>query len=810
MPSGSGGHREIGEHQSTRWDPARPADADADVVADCAIHSRTSACSGSTRPEICRSACGSTPDPHIHPAMEPPVDFPDGDRRRGRVEDASNGTGRPGASCRHCRGRSRPRLSRRPTVSMTMPVRDALLAAKLDGRARGARCVDRARLRALLDAAPEARLVLVAAPAGFGKTTLLAAWVGAADVRSAWLALDPRDDDIVRFARYLAIAAGQLAGRTEGITERDPTQPFDPELALASVLDPVAAALAERAGRRGGARARRLPRRSTSPAIHRLVASLVERLPPGARLAIATRADPPLPLARLRARGALLELRAEDLRFTESEAGELLRSAAVELDPRGRRRAHRAHRGLGGRAAPGRGLAARPARPGRAGAAVRGEPSLRPRLRRRGGPRRAAGRDPGLPPAHLDPRPPVRAAVRRRHRPGRRPGAARGAGARQPADRPARRRAALVPLPRALRGGPPRPAADPPSATRSPGLHARAAAWHAAQGDDDEAIAHALRSGDLERTCRDGRRGLAPPAQRRGAEHGPPLARRTARRTRPRPRPAQRVVRLVPRAPRRDRGRGRAARRRRARPRGRPRRRPDHRCRGPHPAGPHPLAPRGPRGRRRHGDRAGAPRGRARAGGAPRGGRDHAAGRRHRPAGAGAGSRGGGRTAPPRPTRPRCPTCAPAATCSRSAAPSPTWPRSRSPAATPAGAARLCEAELERDAAGSAARTSGAVWAALARARVELGQVELAEAAAVRALELATRAGDAQVARSARCDARARRGAAGARGSRLASRQPAAPARGQPWSRRSPPASSRSCASSLSAGPTARSRPSCS
>ena len=142
---------------------------------------------------------------------------------------------------------------------MATPGRDSLLATRLGVRARGTRYVDRERLRALLESAGEARLVLVAAPAGFGKSTLLADWVGEADVRSAWLSLDPRDNDIVRFARCLEAAAAQLAGRTDDAMDRDPAQPFDPELALARVLDLVADALGD--GPAGGAaRARRLPR----------------------------------------------------------------------------------------------------------------------------------------------------------------------------------------------------------------------------------------------------------------------------------------------------------------------------------------------------------------------------------------------------------------------------------------------------------------------------------------------------------------------------------------------------------------------
>jgi len=213
---------------------------------------------------------------------------------------------------------------------MPLPEHDALLVAKLDARAPGAHAVDRARLRAMLDGAPDARLVLVAAPAGYGKTTALAAWIDSSGLRSAWLALDPRDDDPGRFAHGLVVAAARAAG--DPLPPRgDPSRPFDPELAVSVVLDQLAVAPDRGAGRRTvlvlddyhviG-----------DPAIHGLVAELIERLPRGAVLAIATRADPPIPLARLRARGELLEVRAEDLRFTTAEAGELLRTAAVDLD----------------------------------------------------------------------------------------------------------------------------------------------------------------------------------------------------------------------------------------------------------------------------------------------------------------------------------------------------------------------------------------------------------------------------------------------------------------------------------------------
>jgi LuxR family maltose regulon positive regulatory protein len=214
---------------------------------------------------------------------------------------------------------------------MATALHDPLMAARLGVPARGARTVDRPRLRERLDGMPEARLVLVAAPAGFGKSTLLADWLRASDARAAWLALDARDDDPARLVRALVAAAARLAGSADDGGLVDPTQPFDPELALAAVLGAVALA-AERAPAGGAVLVLDDYHLVGDPAAHRLVAEVVDRLPARARLAISTRADPPLPLARLRARGELVEVRAEDLRFTPSEAAELLRAAAVDLD----------------------------------------------------------------------------------------------------------------------------------------------------------------------------------------------------------------------------------------------------------------------------------------------------------------------------------------------------------------------------------------------------------------------------------------------------------------------------------------------
>ena len=208
---------------------------------------------------------------------------------------------------------------------METPGRDALITTKLGVQARGRRTVDRERLRARLDGATEARLVLVSAPAGFGKSTLLADWLGQRR-RPGRVALTRRARQRHRPVRSLSRGGdGTAGGRERRTRPAFDAQSFDPELALAGILDRLAAA--------GDGAVLVLDDYHVieEPAIHRLVASLVERLPPGARLAIATRADPPLPLARLRARGELLEIRAEDLRFTAAEATALVRSTGVEL-----------------------------------------------------------------------------------------------------------------------------------------------------------------------------------------------------------------------------------------------------------------------------------------------------------------------------------------------------------------------------------------------------------------------------------------------------------------------------------------------
>ena len=207
---------------------------------------------------------------------------------------------------------------------------DALLVLRLDARPRALAAVSRDRLLALLDAAADVRLILVAAPAGFGKSTLLAGWTSAWVGRCAWLSLDAGDDDLVRFTGLLAAAIIRLGGASSAAADRDPTRPFDPDLALGGLLADLAAAAA--AAPDGVVVVLDDYHVLSDPAIHAFTGRLIERLPPGVRVVLSTRADPPIALARLRAGGEMLEIRADALRFTPSEAAQLLRTAGLDLD----------------------------------------------------------------------------------------------------------------------------------------------------------------------------------------------------------------------------------------------------------------------------------------------------------------------------------------------------------------------------------------------------------------------------------------------------------------------------------------------
>jgi LuxR family maltose regulon positive regulatory protein len=169
------------------------------------------------------------------------------------------------------------------------------------------------------------QLTLISAPAGFGKTTLVSEWHASPagrEVPLAWLSLDDDDNDPVRFLSYLIAALETLptdadAGASLGADARALLQARH-RLPLKAVLTALVNNLTN------------LPTDFvlalddyhviTAEPIHEAITFLLDHLPPRMHLILTTRADPPLPFSRLRARGHLVELRAGDLRFTPEEA----------------------------------------------------------------------------------------------------------------------------------------------------------------------------------------------------------------------------------------------------------------------------------------------------------------------------------------------------------------------------------------------------------------------------------------------------------------------------------------------------------
>ena len=201
------------------------------------------------------------------------------------------------------------------------------------------------------------RLTLVSAPAGSGKTTLVGDWVAGCGQSAAWLSLDAGDSEPGRFLTYLVAALQTVApGIGDGLLAvLGSPQPPPPESTLTALLNELAAIPGDVVLVLDDYHV--LDARPIDDAL----AFLVEHLPPRLHLVIATREDPALPLARLRARGQLTELRGADLRFTPSEAAEFL-NRVMDLDLSAEQIAalEGPHRGLDRRPAAGRDLDAGP------------------------------------------------------------------------------------------------------------------------------------------------------------------------------------------------------------------------------------------------------------------------------------------------------------------------------------------------------------------------------------------------------------------------------------------------------------------
>jgi LuxR family maltose regulon positive regulatory protein len=199
----------------------------------------------------------------------------------------------------------------------------------------------RRRLTDKLDAGLQRTLTLVSAPPGFGKTTLLSGWINEreGDLRAGWLSLDHEDNDPARFLSYLITAMQAFhdeLGEVALSMLRAP-QPPPLEMVLSSLVNELADlyAISPYAQISTAEGSSRCPfvlvlddcQLIEAPSIHKALAFLIEHIPPHVHLVLSTRSDPPIPLARLRARGLLNELRQADLRFSSEEVAAFLDQA---------------------------------------------------------------------------------------------------------------------------------------------------------------------------------------------------------------------------------------------------------------------------------------------------------------------------------------------------------------------------------------------------------------------------------------------------------------------------------------------------
>ncbi|MCZ7552049.1 MAG: LuxR C-terminal-related transcriptional regulator [Anaerolineales bacterium] len=164
------------------------------------------------------------------------------------------------------------------------------------------------------------KLTLLSASAGFGKTTLVSEWIDHSEKRVAWLSLDEGDNDLSRFLTYLIATLQTIApdiGKGAAAAIQSP-QPSPAETTLTTLLNEIAAFLDSFILVLDDYHL------IDSQPVDQALIFLVENRPPQMHLVIASREDPNFPLARLRARGQLIELRAADLRFTPAEATEFL------------------------------------------------------------------------------------------------------------------------------------------------------------------------------------------------------------------------------------------------------------------------------------------------------------------------------------------------------------------------------------------------------------------------------------------------------------------------------------------------------
>ncbi len=204
---------------------------------------------------------------------------------------------------------------------------DVLLATKFHVPGSNPGLVPRPRLAELLDEGLTRGLVLACAPAGYGKTALVADWARRGTRAVAWLSLDTTDNDPARFWRYMVAALDRAC---PGIGERvgpllGPPAPPSFDRLLEALINEIAGQLGD------GEAVLVLDdyHMISSQAVHDSLGFLLDQRPPGLPVILASRSDPPLSLARHRARGHLAELRAAELRFTAAESAALLQEVAA-------------------------------------------------------------------------------------------------------------------------------------------------------------------------------------------------------------------------------------------------------------------------------------------------------------------------------------------------------------------------------------------------------------------------------------------------------------------------------------------------
>ncbi len=183
----------------------------------------------------------------------------------------------------------------------------------------GSTCISRSRLIKRMDEGFGRKLTLLSAPAGFGKTTLLADWIHNRSIPSAWVSVDSGDNDPMHFLAYLILGLQTLKRNTgkAALTMLQSPQPPPIESILINLINdlvriPTDAALVLDDYHAVDAKP-----------IHDMIFFLLERLPRQMHMIIATRSDPPFPITRIRSQNQLTELRAADLSFTTDETTKL-------------------------------------------------------------------------------------------------------------------------------------------------------------------------------------------------------------------------------------------------------------------------------------------------------------------------------------------------------------------------------------------------------------------------------------------------------------------------------------------------------